>query len=116
MSRVEEDLKEREQIRYQWMLQVISRFKLFFAGLVFAILAFSVQFSVHSSNPWVKWLQVAAWVFLIIAGFFALRDAGGFRTTYTEKVSEGLSAKNRRRMWAFFLIAIVLLALSRSIS
>ncbi len=104
------------QIRHHAMLEAITKFRLFFAGLVFAILAFSVQFSVHSSNPLAKWFQASSWVFLIITGIFALRDAGGFVTKYTEKVFEGLSIKNRQRMWAFFLLSIVLLAISRFIS
>ena len=109
-------IDKENQIRFQAMLEGIVKFRLFFTGLVFAILAFSVQFSVHSSNPWVKWLQASSWVLLIITGILALRDAGGFKTKYTENVFQGLSEKNRRRMWAFFLLAIVLLALSRFIS
>lgn len=104
------------RIRHQVMLEGIFRFRLFFAGLVFAILAFSVQFSVHSSDPWVKWLQASSWGLLLITGILALRDAGGFVTKYPENILKGLDAKNRWLMWVFFLLAIVLLALSRFIS
>ena len=104
------------QIRHQVMLEGIVKFRLFFVGLVFAVLAFSVQFSVHSSNLWVKLLQGFSWLLLIITGILALVDTGGFVTKYTEKVFEGLGAKGRWAMWAFFLLAIVLLGISRFIS
>ena len=111
-----EDLLARERIRYKWMLDSVSKVRLFFAGLVFAILAFSVQFSVVTANRAAKGCQLAAWILLLVTGMFSVRDAGGFVTKNTEDVFEGLSPSTRWRMWACFLLAIVLLMSARLLS
>lgn len=82
-NREADDLFERDRIHYQWMLQSISRFRLFFAGLVFATLSFSVQFAIDSGNTIVNTLQSSAWICLLVTGVLALRDAGGLVSRYT---------------------------------
>lgn len=108
-----EDFKARERIRYQWMLDGLSKFRLFFAGLVFAMLSFSVQFAVQTTDRTARWCQVLAWAFFGLTGLLALRDAGGFVVRYTEHVFEGLSPRTRWLMWACFVLGVVLLAATR---
>lgn len=87
-----EALRADERVRYQWMLDSVSKFRLFFVGLVFAILSFSVQFSIVTGNRAAKGCQVAAWILLLATGMLSLRDAGGFVTRYTQDKFDGLSA------------------------
>jgi hypothetical protein len=115
-AKAKEDLMVRDRIRYQWMLEGVSKFRFFFAGLVFAMLSFSVQFAVQTTDRTARWCQVLAWAFLGVTGMLALRDAGGFVTKYTQDVFEGLSPTTRRFMWACFFIGVVLLAATRLIS
>ncbi len=56
----------------------VSKFRLLFVGLVFAILSFSVQFSVPTANRAARGSQLAAWILLLLTGMLSLRDAGGF--------------------------------------
>lgn len=109
------DRYERERIRYQWMLANVARFRLFFTGLVFALLSFSVQFSVvpKSNASVVNCIQVSAWLLLIMVGFLALRDAGGFVAQHTEDSFNGLSRGWRIAMWGMFATSLLLLALAR---
>ena len=101
------------RIRFQSMLESIQKFRLFFAGLVFAMLAFSVQFSLKSPTDLVMFMQVAAWICLLLTGIFALMDAGGFVAEYTEKISKGLGEKTRISMWGLFIGALLLLGTAR---
>src|SRR5438046_2525450 len=95
------------------MLDTVSKFRLFFVGLVFAILAFSVQFSVPTANRAAKWCQLVAWLLLLVTGMLSLRDAGGFVTKNTEVVFDGLPPGVRRFMWTCFLLALILLMSAR---
>src|SRR5438445_2823086 len=108
-----EDLLARERIRYQWMLESVSKVRLFFAGLVFAMLSFSVQFAVATENRAAKGCQLAAWILLLLTGMLSVRDAGGFVTKHTQDKFDGLSPAIRRRMWWCFVIAVVLLMSAR---
>ena len=112
----QEDLLARDRIRYQWMLDSVSKFRLFFAGLVFAMLSFSVQFSIVTANRAAKWCQVAAWLLLLGTGVLAVRDAGGFVSKYTQDKFEGLSSAMRWLMWGCFVLALVLLMIVRLLS
>lgn len=107
---------QEDPVRYQWMLDSVSKFRLFFAGLVFAMLAFSIQFSVVTANQATKWCQLAAWILLLLTGMLSLRDAGGFVAKNTQDVFDGLPPSVRRLMWACFLLAIVLLMTARLLS
>src|SRR5712691_4581144 len=115
-DRGREDLMARDRLRYQWMLDSVSKFRLFFAGLVFAMLSFSIQFSVVTANRAATWCQLAAWLLLLLTGMLSLRDAGGFVAKNTQDVFEGLPPAVRRLMWACFLLAIILLMSARFLS
>jgi len=112
----EDDRVARDRIRYQWMLDSVSKFRLLFVGLVFAILSFSVQFSDPTANRGAKGCQLVAWILLLSTGMLSLREAGGFVAMNTEIVFDGLSPARRRLMWWCFLLAIVLLAGARFLS
>ena len=111
-----EDLLVRERIRYQWMLESVAKFRVSFAGLAFAMLAFSIQFSIVTANRLVTWSQVAAWLLLLATGALAVRDAGGFVTKHTQDKFDGLPPAIRRLMWGGFLLAIILLMSARLLS
>jgi hypothetical protein len=59
-ANAKEDLLVRDRIRYQWMLDNVAKFRFFFAGLVFAMLSFSVQFAVQTTDRAARWCQVLA--------------------------------------------------------
>jgi cytochrome bd-type quinol oxidase subunit 2 len=111
-----DDLRARERLRYQWMLDSVSKFRFFFVGLVFATLSFSLQSGVSSTNRSARLCQFAAWGLLLLTGVFALRDAGGLVSKNTEDVFDGLAPTARRVMWAAFLLALVLQIVVRAIS
>jgi len=103
-------------MKHQWTLDSLQRFRLFFSGLVFAILSFSIQFAIQQADVVVKWLQGTAWFFLLFAGFFALKDAGGFVSEYNERSFDGLKPKTRIIMWVLFALSIILLGVARILS
>ena len=110
-----DDMFQRERIRYQWMLESVQKFKFFFAGLVFAILSFSVQFSITPANCTIKWSQATGWACLLITGVLALKDTGGFVKIYNEKSFDGLGSNWRVLMWVLFVAAMFLLIITRII-
>ena len=112
-AKAREDFAARERIRYQWMLDGVSKFRFFFAGLVFAMLSFSAQFAVQTTDRAAKWCQLLSWVVLALTGILALRDAGGLVAKNTENTFEGLNPGTRRFMWACFLLGVVLLGVTR---
>ena len=112
-AKAREDLAARERIRYQWMLESISKFRFFFTGLVFAMLSFSVQFAVQTTDRAARWCQALSWIFLALTGMLALRDAGGLVAKNTERIFDGLDPRTRQFMWISFIFAVVLLAAAR---
>jgi hypothetical protein len=113
LGREEEHRFASERIRYEWMLASLQKFRLFFAGLVFAILSFSVQFAIKPSNNFTALFQLFSWLSLLLTGILALRDAGGFFSEYTERAFQGLKPEMRHLMWILFVSAIFMLILVR---
>lgn len=113
LGRQAEDRYERERIRYQWMLESIHKFRLFFVGLVFSILAFSVQFSIETKDICVNLAQVSAWLTLLFCGVLALKEAGGFNLIHHDNSFDGLDKKLRIVMWSSFLLGLLLLMVAR---
>jgi hypothetical protein len=76
-------LAEAEKTRYRVMLESIYKFRFFLVGLIFAILSFAMQFPVKSDHVLIKLVEVSSWVFLVISGYFAIKDCGGFASKIT---------------------------------
>lgn len=109
----EQDRYERDRIRYQWLLDSIHKFRIFFVALVFSMLAFSVQFAIEPRNSCVNVLQVLAWAALLLCGLFALREAGGFKKINHDESFNGLPPNLRVAMWSLFVAGVVLLMVAR---
>ena len=109
------DVLERDRIRYQWMLDSLFKFRLFFTALVFTILSFSIQFQVNTNDRLIIAFEIGAWILLGITGYFSLKDCGGFSSKITEQSFEGLSQKQRKAMWACFFGGLVLLMVAKSV-
>jgi hypothetical protein len=67
----------RERIRYQWMLDSVSKFRFFFAGLVFAMLSFSVQFAIYTTDRVARWCQALSWALLAVTGMLSFATQEG---------------------------------------
>jgi len=111
-----EDLKERERIHYNWVLESTKRLRFFFCGLVFAILSFSIQFSSSSGIRTLVAFELASWIMLVYVGYLSLRECGGFQSKYNEDSFVGLTPKERLKMWRWFIGAIALLAMVKGIN
>ncbi len=96
-----------ERVRAVW------RFHFFFAGLVFAILSFAIQFPVSSINLWIKLAESLSWVTIGFSGLLALRQIGGFAPADSPRYLKDLSPNWRKVMWAAFLVGIALLLIAK---
>jgi hypothetical protein len=104
-----------DKTRYRVILESVYRFRQFYVAFVFAILSFAMQFPTKTVSLYVKVPEIGAWVLLTCAGYFALKDCGGFEGVITEKVAEGIDSSHRKMMWKLFFWAIVLLLITRII-
>jgi len=113
MTEGEKEVQERDRIRYQTILASVFKFKFFFVGLVFAILAFSMQFPAKSNCVLIKAFEIISWILFLTTGYLALKDVGGFHARYNEKAMEGIGPKWRKLMWELFLAGIISLMFSK---
>lgn len=106
--------EELDKIRHQAILSSLTKFRFFFAGLVFAILSYSVQKPINSGLPIIIWSEALSWVLLLASGLFSIKECGGLNSKLTESaVFEGLSPHHRVIMYGLFVSAMGLLILSR---
>ncbi len=89
------------------------RYRLFFCSLVFAILSFAIQFSVKSDCNLLRVLEGCGWIFLLLCGFLSIRELGGFRL---KNIYIGLSPKWQFAKYALFVVAMLLLIISKLFS
>ena len=84
------------------------RFEYFFAGLVFAVLSFAIQYPVAESVRFIKSLEAVSWVALALTGLMSLKGLGGFAPTYasTYKQTVMLSEPARKVMWGLFVVGV----------
>jgi hypothetical protein len=105
---------ELDKIRHQAILSSLTKYRFFFAGLIFAILSYSVQKPIESGNFLLNWSENVSWLFLLISGLLSIKECGGFSSKLTEDaVFSGLSERYRKAMYIFFVIAMLLLVFSR---
>lgn len=103
-----------EEIRHQAVLSSLTKFRFFFAGLIFAVLSYSIQKPVDSVSPYLNWAESISWLLLLASGLFAVKECGGFNLKLTEDaVFSGLSERYRKVMYGLFILAMLLLVLSR---
>lgn len=109
--------KELKRAETEWdleRLRNIYKFDFFFAGLVFAIVSFAMQFPIKSHCLYLRIAEAVSWVLFLAVGICALYVCGGFLTRHThgalQKRHECLP-KVRCWMWRFFVVAIGILAI-----
>ena len=95
------------------MVEAVYKFRFFFVGLVFAILSFAMQFPVTTDNQLIKITEAVSWFFLLITGFLAIRDCGGFSKLMNGEAINGLKQKWRQCMWRTFFLSILLLFIAK---
>lgn len=109
--------KELKRAEIDWdleRLRNIYKFDFFFAGLVFAIFSFAMQFSVKSNCIYLRIAESIAWVLFLIVGLCALYICGGFLIRHTHGALEKRQSclpKVRWMMWALFVIAVGILVI-----
>ena len=111
---MEKFLRETEKDWNLERVRNIYKFDFFFAGLVFAIVSFAMQFPIKNSLLVLKIAESFSWVLFLIVGLCALYICGGFVTRHTEPVlkkREERIPKVRFWMWLCFVIAILVLAI-----
>ncbi len=113
--------KELKRAEIEWdleRLRNIYKFDFFFAGLVFAIFSFAVQFPIKSYCIYLRIAEGISWVLFLAVGICALYVCGGFLTKHTlrtlEKRNEYLP-KIRSWMWKFFVGAVGILTIVKII-
>ena len=94
----------------------IYKFHFFFAGLVFAILSFAIQFPVKGDTVWIKIIEAISWTTIGLTGILALKQIGGFSLEDTIEYHQGLKKNWRILMWTLFLCGIILLLFSKIVS
>jgi hypothetical protein len=110
-----DEWKENAEL-YRLNLQYLMRFYFFFTGLIFAILSFSMQYSIKTSNNYIKISEIIAWFLLLIAGILGLKEIGAFTVKNIGKILERLRPAERLIMWIFFIGALLILVIARAIS
>jgi len=106
-------MKDAENVRDSEIVRNIYKFNFFFAGLVFAIVSFAMQFPIRSACLILRIAESFSWVLFLITGICALYVCGGFVTRHTDPVLEKREERLplvRFWMWILFVAAIIILA------
>lgn len=107
---------EQKRAEIEWDLERVRniyKFDFFFAGLVFAIVSFAMQFPIRSACLILKIAESFSWILFLITGVCALYVCGGFVTRHTDAVLKKREERLplvRFWMWASFVAAVVSLA------
>lgn len=102
-----------ERDHVNWMRDSLQKFRLFFSGLVFAILSYSLQVDFSKIDTPAQMLYSSAWVMLLVTGLLALKEAGGLARRNLEDNFNGLSPNIRAVMWLAFAGSLLLLGLAK---
>jgi len=95
--------------------KAIHKFKFFFAGLVFAVLSFVIQFPVKTNHFWIKVLESSSWVLFGSVALLALRNIGGFSLEDTNKGAyrTGLAKTWMFIMWLLFFFGVTAILVAK---
>lgn len=106
--------------RVQWLIRS-QKYKMFFAGLIFAIISFIGVHPIHTSLLWLKILEVISSVSLLLAGVFLLLRLSEISFRANERVCKlikwsGIMIFNSNlTYWILFLIGMSLLVFNRAV-
>ncbi|EGQ7787760.1 MULTISPECIES: hypothetical protein [Vibrio harveyi group] len=108
----DEELKERERIRYQWMLNRIQAFKVLVLTIALAMTAYSIN-AIEATTSLVS-LSIVSFscVCLLASIVLAGLDTGG-AVFYNEASQEGISKRKRMLLYVLMLVAATLLFVSK---
>ncbi|HDY7869373.1 TPA: hypothetical protein RQK36_004513 [Vibrio vulnificus] len=108
----DEELKERERIRYQWMLNRIQAFKVLVLTIALAMTAYSIN-AIEATTSLVS-LSIVSFscVCLLASIVLAGLDTGG-AVFYNEALQEGISKRKRMLLYVLMLVAATLLFVSK---
>ncbi|MGE3919696.1 MAG: hypothetical protein AB7F64_01915 [Gammaproteobacteria bacterium] len=94
--------------------QAYAKYKMFFAGLVFATLSFIGTHSISTSNFILKILECASLVLLLVSGLVLLFHlAQHLGNLYNFKNKFFLLVMDERTYWFPFILGMILLVLNR---
>ncbi len=102
--------------------EYIRKFRMFFTGLIFAIISFIGSHPISTSNSYLKIIEITALTSLLISGFLLLAKLSGVYV----KVAYNDLKKIRDRFfyfifninmhyWLLFIIGMILILIDRSI-
>lgn len=106
--------------RVEWLIRS-QKYKMFFAGLIFAIISFIGVNPVKTSLLWLKILEVISSVNLLFAGIFLLLRLSEISFRSNERVcklikwSGGIIFNSNLSYWILFLIGMSLLVFDRAV-
>jgi hypothetical protein len=105
-------VEELDKIRHQAVLSSLTKFRFFFAGLIFAILSYSIQNPLESDVNILSLTESASWLLLLVSGLLSIKECGGFSAKLTESVFVGLSVNQRMVMYSAFILGMLFLVVS----
>lgn len=106
------DLQERERIRYQYMLNRIQKFKNLVLAVSLGMMAYAANATNSANNSLTIFLLAFSCMTLLISLIIAGLDAGG-AIFYNEPSQEGVSKKVRITMYICILISSVLIFIAQ---
>lgn len=124
-------LRRDDTIELQKMLQAenladkeyLRKFRMFFTGLIFAIISFIGSHPISTSNCYLKIIEITALTSLLIAGFLLLAKLSGvyIKGTYNELQTKWhkflyFIFNINMHYWIFFIIGMILILIDRSIA
>ena len=83
---INKELKRAEMDLHLERVRNIYKFDFFFAGLVFAIVSFAMQFPIKSACLALRIAESISWVLFLVVGICALYVCGGFIIRHTDLV------------------------------
>lgn len=102
------DLIERERVRYKYMLDRVQKFKNLILVSILGMMAYAANATNSADNTITIWLLAASCITLLVSLIIAAQDAGG-AFFYNEKSQEGVSKKIRIAMYTCILFSSVLI-------